>query len=132
MLSFDGNTGPYLQMQYTRIQSIYRKGNTTPQAVLAANPALILDHEAEQALAKKLLQFSSIVETVARDLKPHHLCTYLYELCGAFSRFFEHCPVLKADSDPLKLSRLLLCHYAATTLKIGLTDLLGIDLMDEM
>jgi arginyl-tRNA synthetase len=132
MLSLEGNTGPYLQMQYTRIQSIYRKGNTTPAQVLAAKPTLILDHEAEQALAKKLLQFGGIIELVARDLKPHHLCNYLYELCGAFSRFFEHCPVLKADSESLKLSRLLLCHHVATVLKLGLTGLLGIEVLEEM
>jgi arginyl-tRNA synthetase len=132
MLSFEGNTGPYLQMQYTRIQSIYRKGNTTPQAVVAARPALVLEHEAEAALAKKILQFAGAIELVARDLKPHHLCNYLYELCGTFSRFFENCPVLKAETEALKMSRLLLCHYVATVLKIGLTDLLGIDVMDEM
>jgi arginyl-tRNA synthetase len=60
------------------------------------------------------------------------LCNYLYEVCGAFSRFFEHCPVLKAETEALKMSRLLLCHHVATTLKIGLTDLLGIDVLDEM
>ena len=132
MLSLEGNTGPYLQMQYTRIQSIYRKGQTTPEAVLAAKPQIIIDHADEAALAKKLLQFSSVVEAVARDLKPHHLCNYLYELCGAFARFFESCPVLRAASEPLKLSRLLLCHYVASTLKLGLQDLLGIDVLEEM
>jgi arginyl-tRNA synthetase len=132
MLSLEGNTGPYLQMQYTRIQSIYRKGNTTRQAVRAANPALLLDHENEVALAKKLLGFAAVVDAVARELKPHLLCTYLYELAGAFSRFFESCPVLKADSEALKLSRLRLCDMTATTLKIGLENLLGITVLDEM
>jgi arginyl-tRNA synthetase len=132
MLSLEGNTGPYLQMQYTRIQSIYRKGGTTAAAVVAANPALVLAHEAEAGLAKKLLQFGSAVEAVARDLKPHHLCNYLYELCGAFARFFEHCPVLKAESEELKMSRLLLCHYVASVLRIGLSDLLGIPVLEEM
>jgi len=89
MLSLEGNTGPYLQMQYTRVKGIYRKGGTTPEAVLAANPALLIDHADEAALAKKLLQFPGVIEIVARDLKPHHLCNYLYELCGTFARFFE-------------------------------------------
>jgi arginyl-tRNA synthetase len=60
------------------------------------------------------------------------LCNYLYEVCGAFARFFEHCQVLKAETEGLKMSRLLLCHYAATVLRIGLKDLLGIEVLDEM
>ena len=67
------------------------RANITPEQVLAARPQLLLDHPDEAALAKKLLQFAGVVESVARDLKPHYLCTYLYELCGAFSRFFENC-----------------------------------------
>ncbi|MCL2639282.1 MAG: arginine--tRNA ligase [Phycisphaerales bacterium] len=132
MLSFQGNTGPYLQMQYTRIRSIYRKGNTTPEAVRDANPPLSLAHEDELTLAKKLLQFGPTVESVARDLKPHYLCNYLYELCETFSRFFTNCPVLKADSEALKLSRLRLCDMVATVLRIGLHDLLGIQVLEEM
>ncbi len=132
MLSLEGYKGPYLQMQYTRIQSIYRKGNITRAQVVAANPALLLDHEAEAALAKKLLQFGGTVEAVARDNKPHLLCTYLYELCGTFARFFEHCPVLKADTEATKMSRLLLCHHVSTVLRVGLKDLLGIEVLDEM
>ncbi len=132
MLSFEGNTGPYLQMQYTRIQAIYRRGEITPAQVLAAKPPLLLEQENEAALAKKLLQFGSVVEHVARDLKPHLLCTYLYELCGAFSRFFESCPVLKAGVEELKMSRLLLCNMVATVLRIGLHELLGIEVLDEM
>ncbi len=132
MLALDGNTGPYLQMQYTRVHGIYRRGGVTPAQVVAANPKLIIEHADEAALAKKLLQFSGVVELVARDLKPHHLCNYLYELCGSFARFFESCPVLKAGSEELKMSRLLLCHHLATVLRIGLGDLLGIEVMQEM
>ncbi len=132
MLSLEGNTGPYLQMAYTRIQSIYRRGGITPGQVRASKPKLQLDHPEEQALAKKLLVFGSVVESVARDLKPHYLCTYLYELAGAFSRFFENCSVLKAPSEDVKMSRLLLCDMVATVLRIGLHDLLGIEVLDEM
>jgi len=132
MLSFQGNTGPYLQMQYTRIRSIYRKGGVTPEGVRAAGVVVELGHEDELALAKKLLQFGVIVESVARDLKPHYLCNYLYELCETFSRFFTNCPVLKADSESLKLSRLRLCDMVATVLRIGLRDLLGIEVLEEM
>ena len=132
MLSFEGNTGPYLQMQYTRVRSLFRKGSTTPEAVWAANPALILGHPDELALAKKLLAFGSVVESVARDLKPHYLCTYLYELSGNFAKFFETCSVLKAETEELKLSRLLLCDMTAQVLRIGLHDLLGIEVLEEM
>jgi arginyl-tRNA synthetase len=132
MLSLEGNTGPYLQMQYTRVKGIYRKGNITPEQVLAANPQLIIDHADEAALAKKLLQFPGVIEMVARDLKPHYLCNYLYELCGTFARFFESCSVLKAPSEELKMSRLLLCHYVASVLALGLRDLLGIEVLEEM
>jgi arginyl-tRNA synthetase len=132
MLSLEGNTGPYLQMQYTRVKGIYRKGGVTPAEVLAANPVLVIEHADEAALAKKLLQFPAVIEMVARDLKPHHLCNYLYELCGAFARFFESCPVLKAPTPELKMSRLLLCHYVAAVLQLGLRDLLGIEVMEEM
>lgn len=132
MLSLQGNTGPYLQMQYTRTRSIYRKGGITPEQVRAANPEISLAHEDEAALAKKLLQFGAVVESVARDLKPHHLCTYLYELCETFSRFFTNCPVLKAENEQLKMSRLRLCDMVGTVLRIGLNDLLGIEVLEEM
>ncbi|MCL2648767.1 MAG: DALR anticodon-binding domain-containing protein [Phycisphaerales bacterium] len=104
----------------------------TPEAVRAANPTLTLDHEDELALAKKLLQFGPVVESVARDLKPHYLCNYLYELSETFSRFFTNCPVLKADTEALKLSRLRLCDMVATVLRIGLQELLGIKVLEEM
>jgi arginyl-tRNA synthetase len=132
MLSLEGNTGPYLQMQHTRVKGIYRKGNITPAEVVAANPALFIGHADEAALAKKLLQFPGVIEAVARDLKPHHLCNYLYELCGTFARFFESCHVLNAPNEELKMSRLLLCHYVAMVLRIGLSDLLGIEVLEEM
>jgi len=132
MLSLQGNTGPYLQMQYTRIASIYRKGGVTAEQVRAAAAEVIVEHEDEAALAKKLLQFGSVVESVARDLKPHYLCTYLYEVAEAFSRFFTNCPVLKAQTPELKNSRLLLCDMVGTVLRIGLKELLGIEVLEEM
>jgi arginyl-tRNA synthetase len=132
MLSLQGNTGPYLQMQYTRPRSIYRKLGVTPGEVWAKKPVLGLEHADEIALAKRLLLFPGVVESVARDLKPHYLCNYLYEVCGAFSKFYETCPVATAPSEALKNSRLLLCDMAATVLRIGLQDLLGIEVLEEM
>ena len=133
MLALDGNTAPYLQYAYARIQSIFRRAagrNIPVTRPISAN--VTLDSPQERSLALHVLRFGEVIDLVARELKPHHLCTYLYELCGAFARFFESCPVLKAPSEPLKMSRLLLCHHVATVLKIGLQDLLGIDVLEEM
>jgi arginyl-tRNA synthetase len=131
MVKFEGNTGPYLQYAYTRIQSIFRKADTTPEKV-GPGP-LLLDDPAEQLLAKKIIQFPGIIEAVARDLKPHYLCTYLYELASLFSTFYESCPVIKpAPPEDIRQSRLRLCNLVARILHIGLVDLLGIQTLDEM
>ena len=129
MLNFEGNTAPYLQYAYTRIQSIFRKAAIAPSSL---KEKIILEHDAEKALAQRLLQFSETIELVSKEAYPHILCTYLYDLASAFMRFFEFCPVLKSDvSDKQKLSRLRLCHASATILKTGL-ELLGIEVMDKM
>ncbi len=131
MVKFEGNTGPYLQYAYTRIQSIFRKAGVTPAQIGPGD--LLLDEPAEQALAKKILQFPGIIESLARDLKPHYLCTYLFDLATAFSTFYESCPVIKpAPPEPIRQSRLRLCDLVARILHIGLVDLLGIQTLDEM
>ena len=130
MLSFEGNTGPYLQYAYTRVRSIFRKAGVSPAQVAGA--PLLLDAAQELALAKQLLKFPGILGAVARDLKPHYLCTYLYELATAYSSFYENCPVLQAPGEKIKASRLLLCDLVARTLHIGLTGLLGIQTLEEM
>lgn len=127
MLTFEGNTAPYLQYAYTRIQSIFRKvdGRVQPGPVSIAEPA-------EENLAQKLLQFNDVVYSVAQKGMPHLLCTYLYELAGLFMSFYEHCPVNKDGvTDELKASRLTLCQATANTLKQGLA-LLGIDTLERM
>lgn len=125
MLSFDGNTAPYLQYAYSRIRAILRKSDTEPgQIILAA--------EAEEELAGKLLSFADAVNSVAQKAMPHLLCTYLYELSGIFMRFYEACPVLKDGVDEeTKRSRLSLCLLTSKVLKQGL-DLLGINVMEKM
>lgn len=126
MLSLEGNTAPYLQYAYARIRSIFRKAGRE-----AGGPvAISLEHPAEVALAKHILRLGEVVSVVARELKPHYLCTYLYELSTRFSGFYENCPVLQSE-EPLKSSRLALCDLTARTLAQGL-DLLGIEHPDRM
>jgi arginyl-tRNA synthetase len=120
MLALDGNTAPYLQYAYARIRSIFRK----PGVVLDPSAKLNLQSPFELALAKHILRLSEIIELVARELKPHYLCTYLYELAAKFSGFYENCPVIQSD-EPTRSSRLLLCDLTARTMSQGL-DLLGI------
>ena len=126
MLAMDGNTAPYLQYAYARIRSIFRKADVGADGLRVAT----LAEPAELALAKVLLRFAPTVETVARELKPHFLCTYLYELAGAFSSFYAACPVLQSD-ESTRASRLALCELTARTIAGGL-DLLGIEHPEQM
>ncbi len=125
MLSFEGNTAPYLQYAYARISSIFRKvENHDNQADITIN------EPAEHQLALKVLQFSDAVQSVAKDGSPNLLCNYLFELAGNFMTFYEACPILKAE-DAVKDSRLQLAQLTADTLKTGL-GLLGIETMERM
>jgi arginyl-tRNA synthetase len=128
MLSFEGNTAPYLQYAYTRIRSIFRKANID----VADLSHIIIQAPEEKALALKLLQFEETLQQVAREAMPHTLCNYLYDVASAFMRFYEACPILKDDVDPsTRLSRLGIAEITAQTLHIGL-DLLGIETMEKM
>ncbi|MCT2530735.1 arginine--tRNA ligase [SAR92 clade bacterium H921] len=129
MMSFEGNTAPYLQYAYTRICSIFRKANIEEETFSA--PVEIIEAQ-EKSLAFKLLQFDELIDQVATDCYPHVLCAYLYEVASAFMSFYEHCPILKADvPQKTQLSRLQLSALAAATLSQGL-DLLGIEVMEKM
>ncbi|OOF83394.1 arginine--tRNA ligase [Rodentibacter ratti] len=129
MLSFEGNTAPYMQYAYTRIRSIFNKTQVDLTALYAA-PLMLVD-EKERLLAIKLLQFEESVQTVGREGTPHILCSYLYELAGTFSSFYEHCPILNSEDETIKLSRLKLALLTERTLKQGL-DLLGIKTVEKM
>ncbi|ORJ40389.1 arginine--tRNA ligase [Haemophilus influenzae] len=129
MLSFEGNTAPYMQYAYTRIRSIFNKTDINSTALLAA-PLTIKDDK-ERTLAIKLLQFEEAVQTVGKEGTPHVLCAYLYELAGIFSSFYEHCPILNAEDESIKLSRLKLALLTEKTLKQGLA-LLGIKTVEKM
>ena len=129
MLSFEGNTAPYMQYAYTRIRSIFNKADVNPTALAEAK--IQLSDEKERALAIKLLQFEEAVQTVGKEGTPHVLCAYLYELAGVFSSFYEHCPILNAEDESVKLSRLKLASLTEKTLKQGL-ELLGIKTIEKM
>ncbi len=129
MLALQGNTAPYMLYAYARIQSISREGNIDFKQ-LGKKAQIILKEETEIELGKYLLQFSEAIEEVENTLLPNRLCDYLYELSKKFNRFYENCPVLKSE-EPLKTSRLLLCHLTARTLNLGLS-LLGISVLERM
>ncbi|MFC6439295.1 arginine--tRNA ligase [Bowmanella sp. JS7-9] len=129
MLSFEGNTAPYLQYAYTRIQSIFRKAGVDATTL---NAQVELDAPQEQALALKLLQLNEAINAVSAEATPHVLCSYLYDLASAFMTFYEACPMLKDGvEENVKQSRMTLAALTAKTLKTGL-DLLGIETMEKM
>ena len=129
MLSFEGNTAPYMQYAYTRIRSIFNRSQIALSEVEQSK--LSITDEKERALAIKLLQFEEAVQVVGKEGTPHVLCAYLYELAGVFSSFYEHCPILNNDDQQVKLSRLKLALLTERTLKQGL-DLLGIKTVEKM
>ena len=129
MLSFEGNTAPYMQYAYTRIRSIFNRSQIALSEVEQAQ--LSITDEKERALAIKLLQFEEAVQVVGKEGTPHVLCAYLYELAGVFSSFYEHCPILNNDDQQVKLSRLKLALLTERTLKQGL-DLHGIKTVEKM
>ncbi|EKM0525174.1 arginine--tRNA ligase [Cronobacter turicensis] len=128
MLAFEGNTAPYMQYAYTRVLSVFRKAGVSESELTA--PVVIQD-DREAQLAARLLQFEETLGVVARDGTPHVMCAYLYDLAGLFSGFYEHCPILSAETDALRQSRLKLALLTAKTLKLGL-DTLGIETVERM
>lgn len=128
MLSFDGNTAPYLLNAYVRVRAIFRRGDVDPASV---NGKFEISTPHEKRIAVKLLQFGDVVGRVADAMEPHQLCTYLYELAAEYHSFFEACPVLKADTEAQRDSRLKLCDTTANVLKQGL-GMLGIGTVERM
>jgi arginyl-tRNA synthetase len=127
MLSFEGNTSPYLQYAYSRIQSIFSKSdvarNTLPEQIIPVD-------EAERRLAVAIAGFDDMLDLVAKEGYPHYLCGYLYDLAGRFTQFYEQCPILtSADQD--KVRRLRLAEQSGEILANGL-ELLGIGVVERM
>ncbi len=128
MLSFEGNTAPYLLYAYTRVASIFRKEGTD---MAAARGTIVLEADQEQALGAKLAQFGEVLGSVADKGLPHLLCAYLYDLAGLFSSFYENCPVLTAEDPAVRASRLALAALTGRTLRQGL-ELLGLEPLERM
>jgi arginyl-tRNA synthetase len=142
MLALQGNTAPYLLYAYARIRSIFRKGQEGPgegrPALRSASDegggeeakAIQLGAPQEIALARHLLNFGLVLEAMSTEYRPNYLCSYLYELAGLFTGFYENCPVLKS-SPAERASRLALCDVTARVLKTGL-ECLGIEPLERM
>ena len=131
MLSLTGNTATYMQYSYARIHGIFARGNVDIEELRASASELLLDHVAERKLGLELLRFSEALDESIADYRPNHLTSYLFELAKSFSTFFEECPVLRADNDLQRDSRLLICDLTARTIKQGL-ELLGIQVVEKM
>lgn len=135
MLAMEGNTAPYMMYAYARIRSIHRKGDESATAASggpgSASLAAVSLSPSERALARRILSFAETIDSVAAGLKLNLLTDYLYDLAVSFTRFYEACPVLKAQSPELRAARLRLCDLTARTLRIGL-NLLGIRVVERM
>jgi arginyl-tRNA synthetase len=142
MISFRGNTGPYLQYATARIRSIFRRAGAPDGD--AADDARAGEAEAgargagvavtagpERALALRLLDFGAMVTQLGETTEPHRLCAYLFDVASLFTTFYEECPVLKAEPESLRISRLALCALTLDVLTKGLT-LLGVPIPDRM
>ncbi|PAV47182.1 arginine--tRNA ligase [Pseudomonas sp. HAR-UPW-AIA-41] len=128
MLSFEGNTAPYLLYAYTRVASVFRK---LGQGIESIGGQISLQAEQEQALGGKLAQFGELLNSVADKGTPHLLCNYLYDLAGLFSSFYENCPILSSEDEAVRNSRLRLAALTGRTLKQGL-ELLGLQPLERM
>jgi arginyl-tRNA synthetase len=133
MLAMTGNTATYMQYSYARVRSIFDKAGIDPSAIRNSRSEIriVLATPHERALAISLLQFAESLDRVVTDYRPNHLTAYLFELATRYSDFFENCPVLRAESDELRTSRLQLCDLTARSIERGL-NLLGIDVVERM
>ncbi len=132
MLAFEGDTGPYLLYALVRTKSIFRKaGEAGVDLAKVGDAPLLLEEPAERALALALLRYPGLLKAAGENHEPNRMCAYLYGLAGAFSSFFDQCPVLKADTEAQKMSRLRLCGLTARVLGDGLTTI-GIPTVERM
>lgn len=129
MLAFDGNTAPYMLYAYTRINSVFNKAGLDINDFL--DKEIWIKEIDEHHLAVHLVKFADKILLAAKENYPHYLCAYIYDLAGLFMRFYENCPILKAESTELLNSRLVLAALTAKTLKTSL-DILGISVVDRM
>ncbi len=135
MLAMEGNTAPYMQYAYARICSIMDKGKNErgidTDKEISSVTTLSLSEPAELDLAKHLIRYGEAIQAAAADYRPNYLTAYLYELSQKFSAFYTNCPVLAVGPDK-RPTRLLLCDLTAKTIKHGLHELLGIEVVEQM
>jgi arginyl-tRNA synthetase len=134
MLAMDGNTAPYMQYAYARIKSIERKAQSKDvdiETEIVGVKSLNLSDPAELELAKHLIRYDEAIQSAVADYRPNYLTAYLYELAQKFSAFYTNCPVLGAGPGK-RPTRLLLCDLTARTIKHGLHELLGIEVVEQM
>jgi arginyl-tRNA synthetase len=129
MISFRGNTGPYLQYATARIKSIFRRAGQAEAD--ARGSGIAITAGPERALALRLLDFGAMVTQLGETAEPHRLCAYLFDVASLFTTFYEECPVLKAEPASLRASRLALCALTLDALTLGLT-LLGVPIPERM
>jgi arginyl-tRNA synthetase len=129
MISFRGNTGPYLQYATARIKSIFRRAGQAEAD--ARGSGIAITAGPERALALRLLDFGTMVTQLGETAEPHRLCAYLFDVASLFTTFYEECPVLKAEPASLRASRLALCALTLDALTLGLT-LLGVPIPERM
>jgi arginyl-tRNA synthetase len=130
MISFRGNTGPYLQYATARIRSIFRRAGGDADPALRGSRVAVTAAP-ERALALRLLDFGAVVTGVGETAEPHRLCAYLFDVASLFTAFYEECPVLKAEPESLRAARLALCALTLSVLSTGL-GLLGVPVPDRM
>lgn len=131
MLATNGDTATYMQYAYARVCGIFRKGSIDRVALRQSGGKIVLATPAERALALQLARFAEALDQAASEYRPNFLTQYLFETANSFSTFFEQCPVLKADSESIRTSRLLLADLTARVIARGL-ELLGIHTVEQM
>ncbi len=131
MLSTTGDTATYMQYAYARVSGIARRGGVDPESLRRKPATILLDAPEERALALQLNRFAEAIDGVVLDNRPNVLTDYLFSLAGFFTSFYDKCPVLKAETEDLKTSRLALCDLTARTIAKGL-ELLGIEVSERM
>jgi len=130
MLALDGNTAPYMQYAYARIRSIFRKGDHKAEALRHDPAPIALEVPQELALGKAILRFPEVLDRALEDYRPNILAAYLYDLAGAFTAFYDACPVIQSP-EPLRSERLKLCDLTARVIERGL-GLLGIETAERL
>ena len=131
MVALEGNTATYMQYSYARTQSIFAKGDVDVDRLRDADAAISLEHPAERALGRELLQFPEAIDECLLDYRPNLLTGYLFQLARRFSEFYQQCKVLQAETESVRTSRLILCGLTGRVIRRGL-DLLGIQVVDKM